>query len=65
MKSIKIHSVIDKGEEITTPYLKEKIYQRYGGLENILGGNICSQCGKTIREQMRGCNIITCPRQFK
>lgn len=25
---------------------------------------ICSNCGKTLREQMKGCNQITCYRQF-
>lgn len=24
----------------------------------------CQKCGKTLREQMNGCNIIICYRQF-
>ena len=26
---------------------------------------VCNHCGKTLREQMKGCGEITCYRQFK
>ena len=34
----------------------------YGNFRN---DNICSYCGKSTREQMKGCNEITCYRQFE